>query len=168
MLLWPRLLLGSILRLLRSRRNLLLENLVLRQQVAVLKPRQRRPSLRAVVAQVYGDFFSLDEQIALIGAPAHCYSSLERPTATPATGTRSFGAIIAAVTGESCEAALDTYILRPFGLADTGYAPQTALIPKLASVTTKPGAGMRTPGVSVYRLPAHPTPSATVPTVSGI
>ena len=46
MLLWPRLFLGSILRLLRSRRNLLLENLVLRQQLAVLTRRRRRPSLR--------------------------------------------------------------------------------------------------------------------------
>jgi putative transposase len=47
MLPWLRLILGSILRLLRSRRDLLLENLVLRQQLAVLKRRRRRPSFRA-------------------------------------------------------------------------------------------------------------------------
>jgi len=40
---WPRLILGSVLRLCRSRRDLLLENLVLRQQLAVLKRRHRRP-----------------------------------------------------------------------------------------------------------------------------
>src|ERR1700737_2008047 len=36
---------GALLSLFRSRRNLLLENLVLRQQIAVLKRRHRRPSL---------------------------------------------------------------------------------------------------------------------------
>lgn len=45
MLGWSRLIVGSILRLFRSRGNLLLENLVLRQQLAVLKRRHRRPNL---------------------------------------------------------------------------------------------------------------------------
>jgi len=39
------LLFGTILRLLRTRRNLLLENLVLRQQLAALKRRRPRSSL---------------------------------------------------------------------------------------------------------------------------
>lgn len=47
MFLWLKLVLGSVLRLCRSRGDLLLENLVLRQQLAVLKRRRRRPSLRA-------------------------------------------------------------------------------------------------------------------------
>ena len=46
MLVWLMLIWGFILRLLRSRRDLLFENLVLRQQLTVLK-RRRRPTLRA-------------------------------------------------------------------------------------------------------------------------
>ncbi|MGB9105165.1 MAG: integrase core domain-containing protein [Terriglobales bacterium] len=45
MLLWSKLILGSILRLLQSRRDLLLENLALRQQLAVLRRHRRRPRL---------------------------------------------------------------------------------------------------------------------------
>jgi putative transposase len=41
LLLWN----GALIRLFRSRRNLVLENLVLRQQLAVLKRRHPRPSL---------------------------------------------------------------------------------------------------------------------------
>src|ERR1700724_1109125 len=40
-LLWT----GAVIRLFRSRGNLVLENLVLRQQLAVLKRRHRRPSI---------------------------------------------------------------------------------------------------------------------------
>src|SRR6202795_4246322 len=42
-----RLLVGAILRLFRTRRNLLLENLALRQQLAVLKRKHPRPKLAA-------------------------------------------------------------------------------------------------------------------------
>ena len=42
-----KLLLGTFLRLFRSRRRLVMENLVLRQPLAVLKPRRKRPKLRA-------------------------------------------------------------------------------------------------------------------------
>lgn len=42
---WPKLILGSVLRLFRSNRNLLLENLVLRQQLSVLRRRRRRSNL---------------------------------------------------------------------------------------------------------------------------
>src|ERR1700738_2685464 len=41
LLLW----MGALIRLFRSRGNLVLENLVLRQQLAVLKRRHRRPSI---------------------------------------------------------------------------------------------------------------------------
>src|ERR1700738_2592631 len=41
LLLW----MGALVRLVRSRGNLVLENLVLRQQLAVLKRRHRRPSI---------------------------------------------------------------------------------------------------------------------------
>jgi len=44
---WPKLILGSVLRLFRSHRNLLLENLVLRQQLSVLRRRRRRSNLSA-------------------------------------------------------------------------------------------------------------------------
>src|SRR5215471_13666898 len=40
--------LGAILRLFRSRQNLLVENLALRQQLSVLKRRNRRPKLAAL------------------------------------------------------------------------------------------------------------------------
>src|SRR6202795_1383667 len=43
-----RVLLPSILRVFRSRRNLLLENLVLRQQLAVLKRKRPRPRIAAL------------------------------------------------------------------------------------------------------------------------
>src|SRR5262250_1356259 len=43
LLLW----LGATLRLFRSRRSLLVENLALRQQLAVFKRRNRRPTLAA-------------------------------------------------------------------------------------------------------------------------
>jgi putative transposase len=43
---FPRLCLGTLLRLLGTRRSLLLENLALRQQLAVLKRRHPRPKLR--------------------------------------------------------------------------------------------------------------------------
>ncbi len=46
MRLYLRLLLGLIGRTLRSRNDLLMENLVLRQQLAVYTRRQTRPSLR--------------------------------------------------------------------------------------------------------------------------
>jgi putative transposase len=46
MLPWSKLILDSVLRLYWSRRDLLVENLVLRQQLAVLKRRRRRLSLR--------------------------------------------------------------------------------------------------------------------------
>jgi putative transposase len=46
MILWSRLVLGSILRLLQSRRDLLLENLVLRQQLAALRRHSRKPRIR--------------------------------------------------------------------------------------------------------------------------
>jgi len=46
MLLWSRFILGSILRLLQSRRDLLLENLVLRQQLAVLRRHRRKQRIR--------------------------------------------------------------------------------------------------------------------------
>ena len=42
-----QLLLGAFLRLFRSRRQLIMENLVLRQQLTVLKARRKRPKLRA-------------------------------------------------------------------------------------------------------------------------
>ena len=42
-----RLLVGAILRLFRTRRSLLLENLALRQQLAVLKRKHPRPKLAA-------------------------------------------------------------------------------------------------------------------------
>lgn len=42
---WPKLILGVVLRLFRSHRNLLLENLVLRQQLSVLRRRRRRSNL---------------------------------------------------------------------------------------------------------------------------
>src|ERR1039457_3483803 len=42
-----RLWLGAVLRLFRTRRSLMLENLALRQQLAVFKRQQPRPSLRA-------------------------------------------------------------------------------------------------------------------------
>ena len=41
-----RLLLSAFLRLFRSRRHLVLENLVLRQQLVVLKASRKRPRLR--------------------------------------------------------------------------------------------------------------------------
>src|ERR1700694_4530807 len=41
LLLW----IGALIRFFRGRRNLVLENLVLRQQLAVLKRRHRRPSI---------------------------------------------------------------------------------------------------------------------------
>src|SRR5215468_6427631 len=44
LLLW----LGAILRLFRSRRDLLVENLALRQQLGVFKRRKRRPKLAAL------------------------------------------------------------------------------------------------------------------------
>jgi hypothetical protein len=47
MIAWLWLLLGSVSRLLSSRRDLLLENLALRQQLAVLKARHPRPTLAA-------------------------------------------------------------------------------------------------------------------------
>ena len=40
--------LGAILRLFRSRQDLLVENLALRQQLSVLKHRKRRPKLAAL------------------------------------------------------------------------------------------------------------------------
>src|SRR6266852_5779801 len=43
-----RLMFGFFLRAFRSRRNLLMENLILRQQLSVLKRRHRRPKLPAV------------------------------------------------------------------------------------------------------------------------
>ena len=43
-----RLFVGAILRLLRTRRRLLLENLALRQQLAVLKRKHARPRLAAL------------------------------------------------------------------------------------------------------------------------
>jgi transposase InsO family protein len=43
-----RLALGLLVRLFRSRKNLLIENLVLRQQLAVFKRKQRRPRLAAM------------------------------------------------------------------------------------------------------------------------
>ena len=43
-----RLMFGLPLRLFRSRRDLLLENLILRQQLSVLKRRNRRPRLSAI------------------------------------------------------------------------------------------------------------------------
>jgi hypothetical protein len=43
-----RLWLGTILRLFRSRQDLLVENLALRQQLSVLKRRNRRPKLAAL------------------------------------------------------------------------------------------------------------------------
>jgi hypothetical protein len=43
-----RLMLGLSIRAFRSRSNLLMENLVLRQQLSVLKRRHRRPKLPAV------------------------------------------------------------------------------------------------------------------------
>jgi len=42
-----RLLLGAFLRLFRSRRHLVMENLALRQQLTVLKAKRKRPKLRA-------------------------------------------------------------------------------------------------------------------------
>ena len=48
MLLIGRLLFGSILRAFRSRSSLLLENLVLRQQLAVLKRKHPRPQIAVV------------------------------------------------------------------------------------------------------------------------
>src|SRR5215510_2779759 len=42
---FPRLCLGAILRLFRSRQNLLVENLALRQQLSVFRRRNRRPKL---------------------------------------------------------------------------------------------------------------------------
>ena len=48
MLLIGRLLFGSILRAFRSRSSLLLENLVLRQQLAVLKRKHPRPKIAVV------------------------------------------------------------------------------------------------------------------------
>ena len=48
MLLIARLLFGSILRAFRSRSSLLLENLVLRQQLAVLKRKHPRPQIAVV------------------------------------------------------------------------------------------------------------------------
>jgi CubicO group peptidase (beta-lactamase class C family) len=85
-----------------------------------------------VVAQVNGDFFSLDEQISLIAArpllfepgTQYSYSS---------DGYTILGAIIAAITGQSYEAVLDSYIFRPFHLDHSGYAPQTVVVPELAS-----------------------------------
>jgi putative transposase len=53
MLLIGRLLFGSILRAFRSRSSLLLENLVLRQQLAVLKRKHPRPQI-ALVDKLFG------------------------------------------------------------------------------------------------------------------
>jgi hypothetical protein len=45
---FPRLWLGAILRLFRSRQDLLVENLALRQQLSIFKRRNRRPKLAAL------------------------------------------------------------------------------------------------------------------------
>jgi CubicO group peptidase (beta-lactamase class C family) len=85
-----------------------------------------------IVAQINGDFFSLDELVALIAA---------RPlVAAPGTdygyssdGYVLLGAAAAAVTGQGYPAALAAEISGPAGLRSTGYAPQTEIVPGLAS-----------------------------------
>jgi CubicO group peptidase (beta-lactamase class C family) len=85
-----------------------------------------------IVAQINGDFFSLDELVVLIAA---------RPlVATPGTaysyssdGYVLLGAAAAAVSGQSYPAALAAEILAPAGLRNTGYAPQTEIVPGLVA-----------------------------------
>jgi hypothetical protein len=66
-----RLWLGAILRLFRSRQDLLMENLALRQQLGVFKRRNRRPKL-AVLDKLFWPGVS-----GLIGK-SHCCSSLRK------------------------------------------------------------------------------------------
>lgn len=85
-----------------------------------------------IVAQINGDFFSLDELVALIAArpliaapgAAYSYSS---------DGYVLLGAAAAAVTGQSYPAALTAEVLGPAGLRNTGYATQTEIVPGLVS-----------------------------------
>src|SRR5437870_13290947 len=64
---------GAILRLLRTRRRLLLENLALRQQIAVLKRKHTRPRLAALdkLFWVLVRRFWSEWKQALIRGPAH-------------------------------------------------------------------------------------------------
>src|SRR5260370_536895 len=75
---------GAITRLLSSRKTLLLENLALRQQLAVLKRKNKRPRLNAlnrfvwIAIQPFCVFYSL---FVLV----HC-RALMRPVVATATG----------------------------------------------------------------------------------
>ena len=86
-----------------------------------------------VVTQVNGDFFTLDELVAMIAArpfpakPSHDFSY-------SSDGYTLLGAAAAAVTKLPYEQALRRYIFEPAGgLSGTGYAPQTRIVPGLAS-----------------------------------
>jgi hypothetical protein len=102
-----RLFVGTILRLTRTRRRLLLENLVLRQQLAVLKRKHARPGLAALDKLFWvlvRRFWSEWKQALIIVGPETLYVGIDSSCLIIRTGTPANGFDLPA--GLRCNSAL--------------------------------------------------------------
>jgi CubicO group peptidase (beta-lactamase class C family) len=85
-----------------------------------------------IVAKINADFYSLDELVALIAKRPLAFRPGER-WGYSSDGYGVLGAIAAKAWGKPYEQALREMFLHPLGMSDTGYVPQTHLLPRRAA-----------------------------------
>lgn len=84
------------------------------------------------VAKINADFFSLEEQVALIAARPLAHAPGERFDYS-SDGYGVLGLIVARMLETSYAGALEQEILAPLGMKDSGYVPQTSILPGRAT-----------------------------------
>ncbi|MSR63907.1 MAG: class A beta-lactamase-related serine hydrolase [Planctomycetes bacterium] len=84
------------------------------------------------VAKINADFFSLEELVALIAARPLAHAPGEQFDYS-SDGYGVLGLIVARVLETSYPGALEREILGPLGMKDTGYVPQTSILPNRAT-----------------------------------
>jgi len=84
------------------------------------------------VAKINGDFFSLDELVQFIAARPLSHPPGERYSYS-SDGYTVLGSIVARTCGSTYADALHREFFAPLGMADSGYVPQTTVLPGRAS-----------------------------------